>query len=369
MTDELVIGFACTWWHPRAATWSYVAPRLRDGMAPHATIVDIETQRSLAVRAVEAGVSRVTRRPWQYSAFERSMVDRRARAGVKRLRPNAVIEIADVDTPLSVPNFPYQDMSFALGVACQSTDVGRYVNLLPASPKRLDQLVKRSIDRMNRASGFFAMSQWIADDVIARGMPKDRVSVVHAGLNIAPTAIRDPHAAVQGRVLFVGLDFIRKGGDAVLAACELLRRQGDDVQLTVVGPSEWPLPEPPPSWVDFRGRVSAGDLGPLMAAHDLFVMPSRFEAYGIALLDAQAAGLPCIANNAFAMPELVQHGRTGLLVDEVAEGPIAEAIRAILNEPAYLVRVSDARAELLDRHDWSHVARRMVEVVSTSVRG
>lgn len=367
MTDDFVVGFACTWWHPRAATWSYVAPRLREGMDAYAHVVDIETQRNLALRAVEAGIGKIVRTPWQYSRFERTMVDLHARWGTARLKPNAVIQIADVDTPLPVPNFPYQDMSIALGAACQRTDIGQYVNLLPASPRRIEQLVERGIRRMNRAAGFFAMSQWMADDAIARGMPAERVKVVHGGLNIVPTSLRDPHLPVSGRLLFVGLDFQRKGGDAVLGACRLLRERGEDVRLTIVGPPEWPLSDPPPPWVDYLGLIPTTALGPLMAEHDLFLMPSRFEAYGIALLDAQAAGLPCVANNAFAMPELVRHGETGLLVDEVSAEPLAEAITSILADPGYYSRVAKVRDELLDRHDWGKIAGRMVEFVRERV--
>jgi glycosyltransferase involved in cell wall biosynthesis len=364
--SDLVIGFACSWWHPRAATWSYVAPRLREGMDDFATVVDIETQRWLPLRAVEAGLGKVVGTPWQYSRFERAMVDRRARRGTARSKPDAVIEIADVDTPLSVPNFPYQDMSYVLGMASRAT-AGRYVNLLPASERRLEALARRSVERMRQATGFFAMSQWIADDVIERGVPAERVKVVHGGLNIAPTALRDPARPAQGRVLFVGLDFERKGGDAVYAACRLLHERGEDVTLTVVGPPEWPLPEPPPSWVDFRRGVPAAELGRLMAGHDVFAMPSRFDAYGIALLDAQAAGLPVIAHNAFAMPELMRPGETGLLVDEVAPEPLADAISRILAEPAFYRRVVEARPALLDRHDWRLIAGRMVDFVTQVV--
>jgi glycosyltransferase involved in cell wall biosynthesis len=364
--SDLVVGFACSWWHPRAATWSYVAPRLREGMADFATVVDVETQRWLPLRAVEAGIAKLAGTPWQYSRFERAMVDRRARRGTARLRPDAVIEIADVDTPLPVPNFPYQDMSYALGLASRAK-AGDYVNLLPASERRLQELARRSIARMKQASGFFAMSQWIADDVIGHGVPPERVKVVHGGLNIPPTALRDPATPVQGRVLFVGLDFLRKGGDAVYAACRLLHERGEDVTLTIVGPAEWPLPEPRPSWVEFRSGVPAAELGRLMAEHDVFAMPSRFDAYGIALLDAQAAGLPCVAHNAFAMPELVRDGETGLLVDDVAAEPLADAISRILAEPDFHRRVVDARPALLDRHDWRLIAGRMVDFVTERV--
>jgi glycosyltransferase involved in cell wall biosynthesis len=361
---DLVVGFACSWWTPRAATWSYVAPRLRESFdKTSARVVDIETQRWLPLRAVEAGISKLTKQPWQYSRFERALVDRKARRGAARLRPDAVVEIADVDTPLSVPNFPYQDMSITLGAACQQQPEGSYVNLLPASPARIQALAERGARRLAQATGVFAMSQWMADDVIARGVPPQRVRVIHAGLSSAPEPVRDPDEPMQGRLLFVGLDFLRKGGDAVFAAAQLLRDRGHDVRLTMVGPANWPLAGSPPSWVDFRGPVSAHVLRTLWAKHDVFLMPSRFEAYGIAIIEALAAGVPSIAYNAYAMPEFIRHGETGLLVDEVEAEALADAVLKILDEPAYLQRVAAARAEILDRHDWDRAAERMIAFI------
>lgn len=363
--QDLVVGFACSWWTPRAATWSFVAPRLRDSFdRTDATIVDIETQRWLPLRAAEAGISKLTRQPWQYSRFERAMVDRKARRGVAKFRPHAVVEIADVDTPLSVPNFPYQDMSIALGAASQRLpEGGAYVNLLPASPARIEALAERGARRLAQATGVFAMSQWMADDVIARGVPAERVRVVHAGLSSAPEPVRDPTEPMQGRLLFVGLDFLRKGGDAVFAAAQLLRDRGHDVRLTIVGVADWPLPGSPPPWVEFLGPVSAQVLRTLWARHDVFLMPSRFEAYGIAIIEALAAGLPSIAYNAYAMPEFIKHGETGLLVDEVEPEALADAVLKILDDPAYLTRVAAARPEILDRHDWDRAAQRMITFI------
>jgi glycosyltransferase involved in cell wall biosynthesis len=276
-----------------------------------------------------------------------------------------VVEIADVDTPLSVPNFPYQDMSIALGaVSQQRPDGGAYVNLLPASPARIQALAERGARRLAQATGVFAMSQWMADDVIARGVPAQRVRVVHAGLSSMPDPIRDPNEPMQGRLLFVGLDFLRKGGDAVYAAARLLRERGHDIRLTIVGPAQWPLPESPPSWVEFLGPVPTSVLHTLWARHDVFLMPSRFEAYGIAIIEALAAGVPSIAYNAYAMPEFIKHGETGLLVDAVAAEPLADAVLKILDDPAYLTRVAAARPEILDRHDWDRAAQRMVQFIT-----
>ena len=120
--------------------------------------------------------------------------------------------------------------------------------------------------------------------------------------------------APRRRLLFVGWgtdvsDFYRKGGDLVVAALALLRRDHDPrITLTVVGPETWPLPGSPPDGVRFLGSLPAHEVAPLYDSHDLFVMPSRMEAFGIVFTEAVARGLPCVARDAYAMPEIVTPG-------------------------------------------------------------
>ena len=93
-------------------------------------------------------------------------------------------------------------------------------------------------------------------------------------------------------------------------------------------------------------------------------MPSRFEAFGIAVLEAQAAGLPVVTRRAYAFPELVDDGRTGLLVDDPDATSIAEAIATALGSDALYLSTAAAAPEIARRHSWDAVAARVLRAVT-----
>jgi len=212
------------------------------------------------------------------------------------------------------------------------------------------------------------MSRWYADLLVERyGVDGDRVWVQPAGMNNPPVARRDPRQAPAGRILFVGTEFERKGGDLVVEAIRRLRSAVGDVVLTVAGPDRWPLPGSPPAWVDFKGLLSPAAVSTLLPTHDVFAMPSRFEPFGIAFVEALAAGLPCVARRGFAMPEIVEDGVTGALVVSDDPDELASAIAGLLNDPAVYDRVAAALPSLLARHDWDAVGAAMLDRISVAL--
>ena len=115
----------------------------------------------------------------------------------------------------------------------------------------------------------------------------------------------------------------------------LLRRDHDpQITLTVAGPEKWPLPGSPPDGVRFLGALPPGEVAALYDSHDLFVMPSRMEPFGIVFAEALSRGLPCIARDAYAMPEIVTPGLSGYLIAGDDEHELAATIAAALADDA-----------------------------------
>ena len=89
------------------------------------------------------------------------------------------------------------------------------------------------------------------------------------------------------------------------------------------------------------------DVPDLLAAADLFALPSRFEGLPLALLEAMAAGLPAVATRVSGVAEVVEPGRTGLLVEPGAPAALAGALAHLLrrrDEAARLGAAARARA-------------------------
>lgn len=100
--------------------------------------------------------------------------------------------------------------------------------------------------------------------------------------------------------------------------------------------------------VRLLGRLDPGALAELFAGGWLYLWPGHGEAYGLATLEAQAAGLPVVAERTAGLPEIVHHGRTGLLTAPGDEEALAAAVAALAGDRLR----RDCMARLARRHVW-----------------
>ncbi len=106
------------------------------------------------------------------------------------------------------------------------------------------------------------------------------------------------------------------------------------------------------------GRRAAANLAAVYSACDLFVWPAVNEAYGMALLEAQAAGLPAVAGRTGGVPAVIADRRTGLLADPGDPAAFAEAVSALLGDPARRARMgAAARDKVARRHTLAAATR------------
>jgi glycosyltransferase involved in cell wall biosynthesis len=117
--------------------------------------------------------------------------------------------------------------------------------------------------------------------------------------------------------------------------------------------------------VRFAGAAARARLPGIYASADLYLWPAINEAYGMAFLEAQAAGLAIVAGRSDGVASVVTHGVTGLLTP-AGDGPaFAAAVRRLLDDPALRTRLAAAaRTRMAIRHD----ERAAAHVVSTALR-
>jgi glycosyltransferase involved in cell wall biosynthesis len=110
--------------------------------------------------------------------------------------------------------------------------------------------------------------------------------------------------------------------------------------------------------VRFAGAVDQAELLALYASADLYVWPAINEAYGMAFLEAQAAGVPVVAGRTGGVPSVVAHGVAGLLTEIGDAASFAAAVARLLDDPAERTRLAaNASAGIAARHDDRAAAR------------
>jgi glycosyltransferase involved in cell wall biosynthesis len=238
-------------------------------------------------------------------------------------------------------------------VHCNNTFVVQRATLLaawlthtPAVAHARTRVTLRPIDRLlgNRTRRIAAVSVSLADDLYRQGLRRP-IEVCYEGTRIGPVAQATPDARRElggdgGPVLgFAGRLVERKGVIFLLKAMPaiLARHPGARLVLAGDGPLQ-PALEDHCRRHDLSGAVRflgfRRDVPALLAAIDLFALPSLTEGLPLVLLEAMAAARPIVACAVDGVPEFVRHAETGLLVPPASAPALAEAILQLLDDPA-----------------------------------
>jgi glycosyltransferase involved in cell wall biosynthesis len=121
--------------------------------------------------------------------------------------------------------------------------------------------------------------------------------------------------------------------------------------------------------VIYRGKLDSQSLCDAYASSDLFVMPSRYETFGVVALEAQSSGLPVVATNTTGPKDIIVHSRTGSLVARLNPDMFCERVEAFFrtwqDDFSSFVRIrEDCRANALARFDWDAIAVRFASMLN-----
>lgn len=194
---------------------------------------------------------------------------------------------------------------------------------------------------------FLASAEIVRKHLLAAGCPEERVRVHHVGVDLdrIPFSEREPTEGQPVNVLVVGRLVERKGIPYALRAFSAVRRYQRNIALTLVGDG----PDRPAieallrelSLDDVRllgAQPRAAVLGEMQRAH-IYVQASVTTTSGdtegipLALVEAQASGLPVVATWHGGIPEVVADGRSGFLVSERNSHALAERLRHLIEHP------------------------------------
>jgi glycosyltransferase involved in cell wall biosynthesis len=190
-------------------------------------------------------------------------------------------------------------------------------------------------DMMRSATLLQAWSRWAKQSAVDDyGIPAEKIVVNPPGVNLEfwrpNTTARDSLVKQPFKVLFVGGDFRRKGGDLLL---EWYKSQSPDTaELHIV--TREPVEPGPGVQVYHNIQPNSDRLIGLYQNSDLFVLPSLGECFGIATVEAMAAGLPVIASDVGGTADIIEPGRNGFIVPGNDVAALGAAITTIIGDTA-----------------------------------
>jgi alpha-maltose-1-phosphate synthase len=290
---------------------------------------------------------------------------RQSRAWLRELgeRPEIALQVgamSNPDTRGEIPFALYLDFTFALTHR-------EWPARVPMSA--IERPIWRRLESQtyDAARLIFCRSEHLArslrDDY---GVPDHKLRVVGAGVNVSLPDLQCLPERTAPRIVFIGSDFRRKGGDIVLRAWPRVLERVPEARLTMIGP----VPEPLPAGVETnQGRWDPDWVLDQLTRASVFVMPSRCETWGDVFIEAMAYGVPCIGTTNDAMPEIIADGETGFVVPPDAPDALAARMVELLERPEQARRFGQAgRRRVEERFVWERVVARMMSELASVTR-
>lgn len=238
----------------------------------------------------------------------------------------------------------------------------------------------RHVDRafMHGARAIVAISEAVREFHIRAGLPANKLVTIHYGLDEAPAAPSELTPGEAGipeqapLVLAVGRLIEQKDHATLLRAFARVHRQVPDARLAVLG---WgPLEQQTKALAAQLGIADVVFLGGRIEPRDwldraeVFAHTSRWEGFGIVLLEAMLSGLPIVATRVSAVPEIVQDGVSGLLAGTGDDEAVAAMLLALLQDGARRDALGRAgRERALAEFSVARMAARTLEVYRSAL--
>lgn len=202
---------------------------------------------------------------------------------------------------------------------------------------------RRATERIYQtARHFFPWNAWVGASLQSDwNVPAEKITPVSPGVDVElyqpdPSAKADDGVT---RLLFVGGDFARKGGDLLLRWANA-RQTNRRWEMHIVTRDD--VPDTPGVHVHRNLPNNSPELVRLYQASDVFVLPTRADCYSLVAMEAMACGLPVVISRLGGIPEIVADGQTGYLLDADDFDALAGRLDALVADPALRQKMGKA---------------------------
>lgn len=268
----------------------------------------------------------------------------------------------DLSTP-NVPHYVYTDHAILSNLTYPKVTWETINALYPQKIQALEKTIYQN------ATMTFTMGDFVARTLTDEyGCPADRVACVGGGSNLAieprvGEKLVEPDYAAK-KILFIGVVWERKGGVELVAAFDEIRKRHPTATLTIVGCQ----PDVDIPGCHIVGRVPLAEVDAYSKDSSIFCMPSHREPFGIAYLEASANRLPVVATTVGAIPDIVHHNKSGLLIEPGDTPGLVAALDCLLSDPARCKRYGDYGYEHVSRNfTWTAVGTKIADHIRATL--
>jgi glycosyltransferase involved in cell wall biosynthesis len=224
-----------------------------------------------------------------------------------------------------------------------------------------------NVNLLRRAGRVLPWSTWTRDSLIHDyGVKPDKIEVLPPGVDIERWCPGQSPTSKPLRILFVGGEMERKGGELLLEAFHTL--PPGSAELILVTRSAVPTGERVIAYQDLT--PNSLELIALYRSCDVFVLPTDAEAFGIAAVEASAVGLPVIATAVGGLTDIVVDGQTGFLIQPGNRASLISRLHLLAGDANFRQRLGHAgRQRVEERFDAGKNAKRLAQILEGVCQG
>ncbi len=259
--------------------------------------------------------------------------------------------------------------------------------VLPGYHTPFSRMLYRAMVRFaaRQADAIIVDSRHSASDLVRfTGMDASRIHVVFLGYDprfnstrdaVQLDRVRSKYKLPQRYVFCLARPFKHKNVPTLIRAMAAARAMGANCDLVLAGPRDYIAGNEEvaqtvrevggESWVHVIGAVDDLDLPYVYQAAEIFAFPSRYEGFGIPVLEAMACGTPVISSNSTSLPEVVGDG--GILLDTSSPEPMAKALAEALASSELRGRLSEQGLNRAKLFSWDTAAKETIAAYNTAI--
>ena len=216
------------------------------------------------------------------------------------------------------------------------------------------------------ATRVFTMSQHVRHSLLEHyRCDPERVLCVFAGSNLPGPLIPLQNDQYRNqRILFAGVDWARKGGPDLIVAFKTVQDRHPNARLIIVGCS----PQLELRNCDIVGRVPLDQMKNYYSQASIFCLPTRLEPFGIVFVESLLNKIPVVGSNLGAIPEIVENGKSGYLVEPNNPAELARALGELLSDPQKCSRFGEhGHRAVKERYSWDSTGKRIRQEIQAAM--